>query len=136
MQIQTFPLLFLSLTAAPLAVLSSCQTFYTQMAGREADGLAALHTALAGVHDRQSADLAVRSVDEYGSILMQDIKGLFQNGRPNLLELYLLKNDYRHSELKPVARETLTEVFRLYHNNFYGSQALRHSFTAQLAKLR
>lgn len=119
-----------------VTVLPSCQGFYTQMASREADGLAALHATLAGVNDTQSADRAAASVDEYGSVLMEDIKGLFSHGRPNLLELYLLKNDYRQSNLKPVARETLTEVFRLYRNNFYGSQALRLAFTRQLSRLR
>lgn len=105
------------------------------MASREADGLAGLQAALAGVHDRSSADLAVAAVDQYGSVLMQDVKGVFAQGKPNLLELYLLKNDYQDSDLKPMAKQTLAELFRIYRNNFYGSAALRSAFAAQLAKL-
>ncbi len=123
------------LSAVPAALLSSCQTFYTQMASREADGLSRLHAALAGVNDRESADRAAAAVDEYGSILMQDVQGLLSQGRPSLLELYLLKNNYRNSDLKPVAQQTLAELFRLYRNNFYGSAALRGAFVSQLAKL-
>lgn len=127
--------LFFCLLSAPAVLLSSCQTFYTQMASREADGLAGLHAALAGVHDHASADRAAIAVDQYGSLLMQDVKGIFAQGKPNLLELYKLKNDYQSSNLKPLAKQTLAELFRLYRNNFYGSVALRNAFAAQLAKL-
>ena len=127
--------LFFCLLSVPAVFLPSCQSFYTQMASREADGLAGLHAALAGVHDRASADRAIAAVDQYGSVLMRDVKGVFAQGKPNLLELYMLKNDYQGSDLKPLAKQTLAELFRLYRNNFYGSAGLRNAFVSQLSKL-
>lgn len=120
---------------ALLTTLSSCQSYYGQTISRQTDGLALLNAALSQVNDKTAADAAAAEVDRYGTLLMQDIRGLFAHGKPGLLELYLLKNNYRNSNLKPMAKETLTQIFRLYGQGFYGSSALRQSFINQLTKL-
>ena len=121
--------------AALLAALPSCQSYYGQTIARQTDGLTLLNDALSNVNDKATADAAALEVDRYGTLLMQDIRGLLAHGKPNLLELYLLKNSYQDSNLKPMAKATLAQLFRLYGQGFYGSAALRQSFVNQLTKL-
>ncbi len=121
--------------AALLSALPSCQSYYGQTIVRQTDGLSLLNTTLSNVNDKTTADAAALEVDRYGTLLMQDIRGLLAHGKPNLLELYLLKNSYRDSNLKPMAKATLSQIFRLYGQGFYGSAALRQSFISQLSKL-
>ena len=121
--------------SALLAALPSCQSYYGQTISRQTDGLTLLNAALGNVHDKTSADAAAIEVDRYGTLLMQDVRGLLAHGKPNLLELYLLKNSYQDSNLKPMAKQTLAQLFRLYGQGFYGSAALRQSFVNQLTKL-
>ncbi len=118
-----------TLCFAPM--LPSCSP-YSQMLIRQEDGMVQLNRALASVQDQASADAAAPVVQQYGSLLRQDIISLFSNGRPTLIQLLLLKNTYQNSNIKAESKSALREFFRIYGQSFYGSTALRQSFIDML----
>ncbi len=124
--------LILALAALSFAPLMPSCNPYSQMVARQEDGMAKLNSALANVQDRASADAAAPVVQQYGSLLRQDVISLFSNGRPSLMQLLLLKNSYQNSNIRTESKSALREFFRIYGQGFYGSTTLRQAFIDML----
>ncbi len=126
-----FRYLFLALAALTVAPLMPSCT-YSQMVMRQEDGMTKLNRALANVQDKASADAAAPVVQQYGSLLRQDMGTLISNGRPSLIQLALLKKTYQTSNISSESKSVLREFFRIYGQGYYGSTALRQAFITML----
>ncbi len=116
-------LVLAALSVSPL--LPSCT--YSQILHRQEDGLATLNRTLSAVQNKTTADAAAPVVRQYGSELRQDISTLISNGKPNLVQLALLKQSYQNSNIKQESKNVLAQFFRIYGQGFYGSTELRQA---------
>lgn len=110
---------------AAMSTMSSCT--YSNALQRQESGLAALNRSLSAVQDQASADAAASAVRLYGNQLASDLNVLFQNGKPSLLELLMLKNSYQSSNISTEAKNVLGQLIRIGSNGFYNSTDLRNA---------
>ncbi len=125
--------LFLALAALTLApVLPSCT--YSQVLHNQENNMAMLNRTLANVQDKTTADAAAPVVRMCGSELRQDISKIVANGKPNVVQLAMLKQSYQNSNIKAESKSALTQLFRIYGQGFYGSTELKQAFLDMLLK--
>ncbi len=128
-----FRYLILAMAALSVApVLPSCT--YSQILERQEDSMVTLNRVLSNVHDKTTADAAAPVVRLYGSQLRQDISKIVSNGKPNLVQLAMLKQSYQSSNIKAESKSVLTQLFRIYGQGFYGSTELKQAVLELLLK--